>query len=92
MSATVQRGLGYAHQVERRRLLPHAYGWPCPMCGRLMLRGQDLDLDHVVPRMVGGPDSGPRRIVHASCNRKAGANLRWRVERARVNAARSRVW
>jgi hypothetical protein len=47
--STTERGLGSSHQKARRRLLPDAYGRPCPLCGLLMLPGQPLDLDHVVP-------------------------------------------
>lgn len=70
---TTARGLGYAHQQERKRLLPLAYGKPCPICGQTMLRDQYLDLDHAVPRVFGG--QGPRRITHRSCNRSAGTRL-----------------
>lgn len=89
---TTARGLGGAHQAERRRLLPSAYGTPCPLCGDLMLRGQRLDLDHAVPRVLGGPDAGPRRIAHARCNRSAGSRLRHRLDRARRAATLSRDW
>jgi hypothetical protein len=50
------------------------------MCGRIMEQGDALDLDHQVPRVLGGVD-GPKRIVHRSCNTseggKLGASLRW---------------
>lgn len=68
---TTAAGLGWEHQKLRARLLPYAYGTLCPMCGRVMLRSQRLDLDHAIPRVHGG-HNGPRRIVHASCNRRAG--------------------
>jgi hypothetical protein len=71
---TGERGLGYAHQQMRKRLLPKAYGQPCALCGYLMVQGQRLDLDHVIPRKYGGI-GGPVRIVHASCNRSQGARL-----------------
>lgn len=94
---TTGRGLGWKHQTERRRLLPGAYGQPCPfwgtdpLCVGVMLRGQALDLDHAVPRALGG-DKGPRRIAHAACNRRAGARLGRRLARARAVATRSRDW
>lgn len=66
--------LGSKHQKQRQQLLPLAYGRPCPYCGCVMLKGQALDLDHVIPRAFGGKD-GPVRIAHAGCNRSAGARL-----------------
>lgn len=62
---------GYRHQQLRRRLLPYAYGQPCPRCGESMLPGQDLDLGHATDVVAGGAD-GPRQIEHAYCNRRAG--------------------
>lgn len=94
---TTQRGLGHRHQALRRALLPHAYGTPCPRCGRLMLHGQELDLDHVeLPRALGGrPGTG--RMAHRHCNRSAGARLgnALRAARATLPAKRrvqSRRW
>ncbi len=77
---TVERGLGADHQKARKRLLPLAYGKPCPICGQTMLRDQFLDLDHSVPRVFGG--NGPVRIVHRRCNRAAGARLGNSLRRA----------
>jgi hypothetical protein len=34
------------HQKVREALLPQAWGQVCHLCGRPMLRGQLLDLDH----------------------------------------------
>jgi hypothetical protein len=87
-------GLDYQHQKLRRYLLPRAYGQPCPLCwGRpwqygdgLMWPWQKLDLDHAVPRALGG--QGPRRIVHARCNRRAGAILGNRLRGQRRAALR----
>lgn len=67
---TTQRGLGADHQRRRRRLLPLAYGTPCPLCGHEMRRDQELDLDHSIPRSKGGKHGD--RITHASCNRSRG--------------------
>lgn len=77
---TTERGYGSAHQRKRDALLPHAYGQPCPMCGRVMVYGQALDLDHTVPLALGGRDGD--RIAHARCNRSRGARVR--VARARA--------
>ena len=94
--ATTSKGLGWSHQREREALLPYAYGMPCPMCQQVMVRGQKLDLDHPIPRVYGG-QGGMGRIVHASCNRRAGQALAVaRRTRSRVvtNSAspRSRNW
>jgi hypothetical protein len=86
--STTERGLGGDHQKRRRLLLPYAYDTPCPLCGRLMLKGQFLDLDHEIPRVLGGTD-GPVRITHRSCNRRLGARLAGRL-RSRDNRVRSR--
>ncbi|MFJ9114470.1 endonuclease domain-containing protein [Streptomyces sp. NPDC102394] len=77
-NTTTAQGYGYSHQALRRALLPDAYGKPCPHCGKPMLRGQSLDLDHTPDR------SGYRGMAHASCNRADGAR--------RGNARRKRRW
>jgi hypothetical protein len=63
-----------AHRRARARLLPQAYNTDCPLCERIMLRGQELDLDHSVPYVI-NPGSAGDRIVHAQCNRSAGGRL-----------------
>jgi hypothetical protein len=73
--STTERGYGHAHQRQRARLLPHAVGTMCPLCGLPMLEGQALDLDHSRPRSI-DPTSRGDRITHASCNRSAGAVMR----------------
>ncbi len=95
---TTARGLGWHHQLERRRLLPLAYGTLCPFhqddprCPGLMERGQALELDHSVPRALGG-HAAPRRMAHAGCNRRAGARLGNQMSRAAGRAGRpSRRW
>lgn len=72
---TTEQGLGWAHQKRKRELLPDAIGTLCPLgCGELMLEGQALDLDHSTPRVLNRAAHGDR-IVHARCNRAAGARL-----------------
>jgi hypothetical protein len=56
-------------QSTRRALLPDAYGMPCARCGRLMMPGQALDLDHRDHR------SGYLGFSHRACNRAAGGRL-----------------
>lgn len=68
------RGYDANHDRERARLLPLAYGSPCPICGLVMLEGQRLELDHVIPLALGGYN-GPRRMVHRECNRARGRAL-----------------
>lgn len=65
----------------RRALLPDAYGRPCPRCGRPMLPGQPLDLDHTDDR------GGYLGMAHARCNRAAGARLGNARRRAAARAA-----
>lgn len=83
---------GSEHQKTKERLLPHAYGKPCPRCGEPMLKGQDLDLGHTVD-LADDPTSKGDRIEHASCptgggNRSAGAA----AQQKRLRYAPSREW
>lgn len=64
----------HQHRRIRARILAHAYGRACPMCGRPMHPGDDLDLDHTTPLALDARSRGDR-IVHASCNRAAGGRL-----------------
>lgn len=92
---TTERGLGSEHMKLRRELLPLAYGKPCRYCGFAMAEGQLLELDHVWPRVLAGPNNaGPRMIVHRSCNRRAGAILgnKLRAALRRVNQPRPSRW
>ena len=73
------------HQATRRALLADAYGRPCVLCGRPMLPGQDLDLDHA-------PDgSGYRGMAHATCNRADGGRRGQRDRRQRRRLAMDRI-
>ena len=62
------------HQLTRERLLPGAYNTPCPRCGHLMLKGQELQLGHTVDAVI-DPSSKGDRIEHANCNESAGGKL-----------------
>lgn len=76
------------HQQIRERLLPFAYNTPCPRCGEPMLRGQDLELGHIVD-LADDPTPRPGdRIEHARCNEKAGAE----AQQQRRKFAPSREW
>lgn len=78
---TTAIGLGYAYQQDRKRAIAAMPdGTPCQLCGHPMHHAQPLDYDHVIPRALGGTN-GPRRIVHRSCNRSAGAALGNRMRR-----------
>jgi hypothetical protein len=62
------RGYGYAYQKLRKALLPQAYGTPCVRCGQLMLKGQELHLDHADwdrTKLLG--------FSHRACNLRAAA-------------------
>jgi hypothetical protein len=68
-------GIGGDHQTVRKVLLAALEpGAPCPRCGRPMLPGQQLDLDHLIARVI-GHGQGPRAMAHAYCNRQAGGRL-----------------
>jgi hypothetical protein len=97
MATTTGRGLGWAHQRERAAdLTALVQGSPCPLCRRPMYHPQQrLDLDHSVPRALGG-GAAPRRLTHTSCNRRAGALLRILLMQQRRNgfgrSRNSRRW
>ena len=65
--STTKGGWGNQHQKLRKRLLPQAYGQPCTRCGRPMLPGQKLHLDHNDSR------TGWLGFSHAACNLRAAA-------------------
>ena len=70
---------GFEHRRVRRLSLPYAYGRPCYRCGRPMLEGQELDLDHADDgrSLYGG-------FSHSACNRRAGALKRNGKREARM--------
>jgi hypothetical protein len=76
---TAARDYGAEHQRLRRTAIATMKpGTPCGRCRQPMWRDQALDLDHSDDR---------RRYVglaHASCNRRAGARVRWARARARA--------
>jgi hypothetical protein len=72
-----------SHRRLAEKLKPHALGKPCHFCGRPMLPGQALDLDHA-------PDGGYRGVAHASCNRSAGGRQGKLVQMARRRARSAR--
>jgi hypothetical protein len=89
---TTQRGLGYPHQREGKRLRAGLRdGTPCPYCGRGMYRWQELDVDDWPGRMFGGPQI--KRLAHRYCNRSAGARMGNRLRgQQRRWAGPSRWW
>jgi hypothetical protein len=64
---TTAAGYGNSHQKLRKALLPSAYGTPCVRCGKPMLKGQKLHLDHNDTR------TGWLGFSHAACNLRAAA-------------------
>jgi hypothetical protein len=70
-----------AHRSIRRAMLPYAPGSPCARCGRPILEGQPVHLDHRDDR------SGYLGFSHARCNEQAGA----RLGNQRRRAARERT-
>ena len=76
------------HKRRRAELLPDAFNTSCPRCGELMLKGQELELGHLVD-LADDPTPRPGdRIEHARCNEKAGAEAQQR----RRKYAPSRAW
>ncbi len=78
--STKARGYGVAHQRLRKKLLPFAYGTPCPRCGKEMQVGEQLHLGHSDDRKT------YTGMEHATCNMKAGRELG--VKRQYENANR----
>jgi 5-methylcytosine-specific restriction protein A len=69
---TTARGLGWAYQQKRARILARDSG-VCWLCG---LPGADT-IDHVVPRARGGGhDETNLRAAHLRCNARRGAQRR----------------
>lgn len=103
VGTTTQRGLGHAHQADKRRLLawlelhpgaPCLQRWPDGhVCGQPMYPWQALDRGHLLDRALGGA-AGPAILVHAHCNRSAGAAAgnRARRGRRRRRVVASRQW
>jgi hypothetical protein len=97
--SSTERGYGPEHRRLRAALLPTAHFRPCPLCGRQMLPGQSLHLDHARPLRLGGT-LADCRIVHGQCNERAGAELGRdlaaagyrRRQRQGIPARRSREW
>lgn len=73
---TTANGLGWAHQQERKAALAALRDGVdcCHFCGHPMSRTQNLDLDHLMPRALGGID-GETTLTHSSCNRRHGSWL-----------------
>ena len=72
---------GTSHEAIRRAMLPYAPGSPCARCGRPILPGQPIHLDHTDDR------SGYLGWSHGRCNEQAGG----RLGQARRRAARERM-
>lgn len=84
--SSAERGYGHEHRGVRARLLPQAYGQACTRCGRPMMPGQPLDLDHAEDRTT------YLGFAHASCNRAAGARKRNSIATQRNRIATSQQW
>jgi hypothetical protein len=75
---TTERGLGWMHQQQRRRLLDrHVDGSTCFWCGNAMYLDASLnwdhnglEADHSLPRSHGGMLAD--RLLHKRCNRERG--------------------
>ena len=75
------RPAGSTRQWRRLRVwaayrLAASGSMPCTRCGEPIAYGERFDLDHLVPRALGGTD-GPSNlgVAHPACNRKATPRL-----------------
>jgi 5-methylcytosine-specific restriction endonuclease McrA len=83
-------GLGWEHEQKRRiemAKLKAAGSLTCWICKKQMTPDMKLDLDHVVPRKLGGQD-GQVRLTHQSCNRKRGQNLAAKLNKGKKRRKR----
>ena len=78
-ASSTKRGYGAQHRKLREALLPKAYGQPCARCGRPMLPGQALHLDHTDTR------TGYLGFSHKHCNMVAAARNSTRKRLAKQN-------
>jgi hypothetical protein len=76
-TAKAKAEYGSQHKKLRAQLLPQAYGQPCSRCGRPMLPGQALHLDHTDNRL------SYLGFSHTACNLKAAAKKARRIQVAR---------
>lgn len=88
---TTERGLGWAHQQQRERLLrAHRDGTPCWWCGEPMYRDRTRNPDHdpsssdpasgslAADHSRARADGGDRadRLLHGRCNKQRGTGDR----------------
>ena len=77
----------YAYRQIRKAMVAMAIGQPCEACGRPLLYGQKLEVDHRIPvALGGGEDLSNLRVVHRGDNRRAGGALGARIATARRRA------
>jgi 5-methylcytosine-specific restriction endonuclease McrA len=83
--------LGSDHAKLRAEMLTAALGLPCVLgCGTVITRA-NAQLDHRVPRALGGQTSRQNcRIICAPCNHARGSSLGGQVAKARRRALTER--
>ena len=85
------RPRGGTRQWSRLRLsvayrLAAVGSMPCSRCGQSIAYGERFDLDHLIPRALGGTDApGNLGVSHPRCNRRA-------TPRRNVTPTPSRRW
>jgi len=68
------RNLKLTHEEISSRIL--SQNNVCPLCGKSMFIGEDVEVDHMHPISVGGSDTLDNvQIVHWICNRKKGNDV-----------------
>lgn len=75
---------GSEHQRRRAAGIEAAYYQPCSRCGKVMLPGQELHLDH----LDGGGPNDYLGFSHSKCNEAAGGRLASARRRGEAAAAR----
>ena len=75
-SARIRYGIATADrrhlQYIRQRLIAE-HGMVCALCGKPIESGDELTVDHIVPRTMGGATTyGNCQLAHESCNSRKG--------------------
>lgn len=78
-------------QQRLRGALLRAQGGRCGICAGKMKNMLCVNIDHVVPRALGGSDRGNRMAVHIACNDRKGCRPPTACERLMLCATNLRL-
>lgn len=60
----------------RTREMAREQDWVCPLCGGDLRDGRQVNVDHIIPKSLGGSNHRDnRQAVHLVCNLKKGAEM-----------------